>query len=92
LPKCDSMLRKMDDIGELNPVAVLNSVEKMAAKGLRVLAFATKEMPDETKKIRHEDVSSGLIFLGLMGMIDPPRSEAITAVKACQEAGIRISR
>jgi Ca2+-transporting ATPase len=90
LARCNSMLGAKGDTVELNGEAVLSQVEKMAAQGLRVLAFATMEMPAGIQEIRHEDVAAGLTFLGLMGMIDPPRAEAITAVKVCQTAGIRI--
>ena len=62
----------------------------MAARGLRVLAFARKEQPDEIMGIHHEDVATGLTFLGLQGMIDPPRAEAIAAVKTCRAAGIKV--
>lgn len=90
LARCDSILGQNGDMVELNGDAVLKQVEKMATQGLRVLAFATKELPDGTKTIRHENVATGLVFLGLMGMIDPPRAEAVTAVRTCQAAGIRI--
>ncbi|OBQ52725.1 cation-translocating P-type ATPase [Halodesulfovibrio spirochaetisodalis] len=62
----------------------------MAAEGLRVLAFAVKEMPPETTAITDSDVMSGLKFVGLQGMMDPPRPEAIEAVTNCQSAGIRV--
>jgi cation-transporting ATPase F len=62
----------------------------MGELGLRVLAFAKKEFPAGTERIRHEDVAEGLTFLGLQGMIDPPRPEAIRAVAACHTAGIRV--
>jgi Ca2+-transporting ATPase len=62
----------------------------MADKGLRVLAFAQKEMPPDTTRITHADVEEGILFIGLQGMIDPPRAEAIEAVAACQAAGIRV--
>ncbi len=65
-------------------------VESMADKGLRVLAFARKEVGPETNEITHADVEQGIEFIGLQGMIDPPRPEAIEAVKACQAAGIRV--
>lgn len=65
-------------------------VHSMAEKGLRVLAFARREMPPETAEITHADVEEGLQFIGLQGMIDPPRPEAIEAVEACQAAGIRV--
>jgi Ca2+-transporting ATPase len=55
-----------------------------------VLAFARTERPAGTKTIDHPDVESGLTFLGLQGMIDPPRQEAIDAVEACHEAGIQV--
>ncbi|MEA3415718.1 MAG: cation-transporting P-type ATPase [Thermodesulfobacteriota bacterium] len=65
-------------------------VEKMTKNGLRVLAFSKKEMPPGTESITHEDLQEGLQFLGLQGMIDPPRQEAIGAVEACQKAGILV--
>ena len=64
--------------------------EAMAARGLRVLAFARKEFPPGVSSLEHADVSSGLVFLGLQGMVDPPRPEAIGAVRKCQAAGIRV--
>ncbi|MEW6078364.1 MAG: cation-transporting P-type ATPase [Thermodesulfobacteriota bacterium] len=72
------------------PGTVAEWVESMAARGLRVLAFARKEMPPGTTHITHADVESGAQFIGLQGMIDPPRPEAIEAVAACQAAGIRV--
>ncbi len=72
------------------PNAITDWVESMADKGLRVLAFAQKEMPPGTTGITHADVEDGIHFIGLQGMIDPPRPEAIEAVAACQAAGIRV--
>ena len=65
-------------------------VSHMATRGLRVLAFARKELPAESKKISHEDIAGDLTFLGLQGMIDPPRAEAVEAIKICRTAGIKI--
>jgi Ca2+-transporting ATPase len=70
--------------------AAFRKVEEMARKGLRILAFAFKEIPAEKESLSHEDISHGLVFLGMQAMIDPPRPEAIAAVKACQDAGINI--
>ncbi len=64
--------------------------EKMGEAGLRVLAFAQKNMPLHTSAVSHADVRDGLTFLGLQGMIDPPRVEAIEAVAACHTAGVRV--
>ncbi|VAW49410.1 Cation-transporting ATPase [hydrothermal vent metagenome] len=73
-----------------DPNDILNQVEQMAKQGLRVLAFAKKELPENTQHIHHSDIQTGLIFLGLQGMMDPPRAEAITAIKECQSAGIQV--
>jgi Ca2+-transporting ATPase len=73
-----------------DPGALAGFVESMAAKGLRVLAFARKEVAPDKNEITHADLEQGTEFLGLQGMIDPPRPEAVAAVKACQAAGIRV--
>jgi len=62
----------------------------MAEKGLRVLAFARAERGISTSALEHDDVAGGLTFLGLQGMMDPPRPEAVAAVRVCQTAGIRV--
>ncbi len=62
--------------------------DAMAHQGLRVLAIASKELDDA--KANQEDAESDLIFLGLIGMADPPRPEVSAAVEACHRAGIAI--
>jgi cation-transporting ATPase F len=64
--------------------------EKMEQKGLRVLAFAKKEIPQSFEKIEIADVNSGLTFLGFQAMLDPPRPEVIDAIRECQNAGITV--
>ena len=49
-----------------------------------------KTVGDHHHSIDHDDIQSGLVFLGLQGMIDPPRPEAIAAVHTCQSAGIQV--
>jgi len=66
------------------------AAEAMAEQGLRVLAFARKVVGSHQHSIDHADLESKLVFLGLQGMIDPPRPEAIAAVHACQSAGIQV--
>ncbi|MCA1992062.1 MAG: HAD-IC family P-type ATPase, partial [Coleofasciculus sp. S288] len=90
LSRCQKML---DEQGELIPVeqeVVHREVDAMAHQGLRVLAFAMKSAPDTQDSLDHKDIEEGLILIGLQGMIDPPRQEAIRAVQACQEAGIQV--
>ena len=74
----------------LDQEAVHREVEAMAQQGLRVLAFAKKSVPTHQNSVDHPDIETDLIFIGLQGMIDPPRQEAINAVQACQEAGIQV--
>jgi len=64
--------------------------ERLAEQGLRVLALAEKSVPQYQTTLDHADLEAGLTFLGLQGMIDPPREEAIAAVDACQSAGIQV--
>lgn len=62
----------------------------MAREGLRVLAFASTTVSPQASTISHEDIASGLIFLGLQAIIDPPRPEVIPAVRTCQQAGVQV--
>jgi magnesium-transporting ATPase (P-type) len=62
----------------------------MATRGLRVLAFARRHMEPNHSRLEHAHVAGGLTFLGLQGMIDPPRTEVIAAVNRCQQAGIAV--
>jgi magnesium-transporting ATPase (P-type) len=64
--------------------------EGIAALGQRVLAFAVKTVKPEHTVLEHKDVEGTLTLLGMVGMIDPPRAEAIAAVAECHGAGIRV--
>jgi len=69
---------------------ILKTNEEMASQALRVLAIAYKELPKtEAKKYDEKELESDLIFIGLAGMIDPPRDEAKGANKLCRKAGIK---
>jgi Ca2+-transporting ATPase len=72
----------------LDKALLHQQVEKLAAQGLRVLAFARGEHNDDA--VQHQHVNEGLTFLGLQAMIDPPRPEAITSIAACYRAGIEV--
>jgi len=90
LERCEHAMDRAGPQTRLDASAVHAAVETMAAQGLRVLAFALKEIGNGRDKIDHKDVSSGLTFLGLQGMIDPPRGEAVEAVRNCHSAGIKV--
>lgn len=64
--------------------------EDMAAQGQRVLAVAFKATASEYRELDLRDVEGDLTLLGLFGLIDPPRPEAIAAIARCQSAGVRI--
>ncbi|AVH72943.1 cation-translocating P-type ATPase [Nostoc sp. 'Lobaria pulmonaria (5183) cyanobiont'] len=89
LQRCDRMFDAQGQLARLNPAAVEQEVADMANQGLRVLAFASKEVATK-RSLDRNDIDRGLVFLGLQGIIDPPREEAIAAVKACQSAGIQV--
>ncbi len=63
--------------------------EQMSENALRVLGIAYKEIDTVPENLTCEKIENGLTFLGLVGMIDPPRPEAKEAVKICRRAGIK---
>ncbi|MCD8534036.1 MAG: HAD-IC family P-type ATPase, partial [Verrucomicrobia bacterium] len=64
--------------------------DELAAKGQRVLALAVKVLPRETRTISVSDIENGLVLVGLVGLVDPPRPEVIEAISECHRAGIRV--
>jgi len=68
--------------------AWLAKTNGLAAQGQRVLALAMKPMPADCGELTFADAGSGLALLGVVGLIDPPREEAIAAVAECRRAGI----
>jgi magnesium-transporting ATPase (P-type) len=65
-------------------------MNQIAGRGQRLLAIAFKTVPATQKQISCADVEAELTLLGIVGMIDPPRPEAVKAVLKCQNAGIRV--
>lgn len=87
LEMCDNQLLQGNNI-PLDKKLFLDKVEEMASEALRVLGFAYKVVPAEKTALTADDMNA-LVFLGLQGMMDPPRDEVIDAVKKCRAAGIR---
>jgi len=76
------------DGSAVSKVLVLEQVDAMASRGMRVLAVAGRRPEAPMTAIHEPDAGAGFTLLGLVGMIDPPRGEAIEAVKTCHAAGI----
>ena len=70
--------------------SILEANDEYARQALRVLALARRELPPRTGSYSVEAVETGLTFLGLMAMHDPPRPEVSEAVQTCVHAGIRV--
>ena len=81
--------RVLDMCRDLDAAEWLAQADALAGRGLRVLALAQGEGPDGDN-IDPQALEGGLRLLGLVGLIDPPRSEAISAVAECRAAGIRV--
>lgn len=90
LEKCSTMqsAATMQEFGENEKKTVLAESEKMSAGGLRVLAFAYKEQdngePDKN------DFLKDLVYVGMIGFLDPPRLDIKEAIASCRKAGISI--
>ncbi len=80
---------KTEQLTEQRLKAVLAVNEEMASGGLRILGIAYKEMLGDLITCKEEAAESELVFLGLIGMMDPPRKEAMEAVKLCRKIGIK---
>jgi Ca2+-transporting ATPase len=69
---------------------LVNTASSMAKRALRVLALAYRTVTkDESGDVQNQDIEQDLCFLGFLGLFDPPRPEAVSAIKRCYEAGIR---
>jgi magnesium-transporting ATPase (P-type) len=82
--------RTVDGGQPLDRAYWLARIEEIAQQGQRVLAIAIKPTSHEQMELTFSDVENDLTLLGLFGLIDPPREEAIEAVQVCQRAGIRV--
>jgi magnesium-transporting ATPase (P-type) len=65
-------------------------IDALGSQGLRVLAAASRQVKAEKSELTLGDLDKDMEFMGLVGIIDPPRPEAIEAIAACRQAGIRV--
>jgi Ca2+-transporting ATPase len=92
LQKCDFLLLngKTIPLDEQFRQQIIEEMDRYARKALRVLAVAEKKLPPKTSAWQMKEVESKLTFLGLVGMMDPPRTEVKETIQLLHRAGIRI--
>jgi len=81
-------VRQFDADAGLNSAALLEQAEALAAQGYRVLAFAMRRLDRLPEPLQADSIEQDFSFLGLAGLIDPPRPEAGESVALCRSAGI----
>jgi Ca2+-transporting ATPase len=89
LERCDSVLEDGDisELTEEKRQEILDKTQSFAADALRMLGFASKPVSDPSADA--DQIENGMVFLGLQGMLDPPREEVEDAIADCRSAGIR---
>jgi magnesium-transporting ATPase (P-type) len=90
LELCDRQFREAAD-EPLDAAIWRSAIDYLADRGQRVIAFASKLAPPDAEKLDFADLESGgLTLIGLIGLIDPPRPEAVRAIADCRAAGIDV--
>jgi P-type Ca2+ transporter type 2C len=89
LEMCD---RELTDNGEkpINRQRWVDKMNEVASQGMRMIGATVKPADSRVSKITHKDIGNDNVFLGLVGIIDPPRKEAVDAIRECKEAGIQV--
>ncbi|WP_052761262.1 cation-transporting P-type ATPase [Sedimenticola thiotaurini] len=89
LPRCTSQITTMGT-QPIDPAFWATQTESIAARGQRTLAIAMRPVDRVQQSLNFEDVDGDLILIGLIGIVDPPRPEAIEAIARCYSAGIQV--
>lgn len=90
LAHCEKQRTEEGMLEPLNATYWQEQMEHIAAKGQRILALAIKPINPEHTVLEFSDVDHGLVLLGMVGLIDPPRPEAIASINQCHRAGIEV--
>lgn len=91
IAQCDAILMdgKTDPLNQDNKARVQQEMDVLASNALRMIAIGYKSLPKGTILFHETEAERNLTFMGLQGMIDPPRPEVKQAVKECRDAGIK---
>ncbi len=92
LERCKSILRngKEQKLTDADKKKILKANEEMASRALRCLGVAYKPLKEAPKELHEDKVETDFVFLGIEGMIDPPREEVKDAIKMCNKSGIKV--
>jgi magnesium-transporting ATPase (P-type) len=90
LDRCSSQRTAEGSTADLDVSRWEQQIEQLGDQGLRVLAAAARDVDAGKTELDLKDLEQDMIFLGLVGIIDPPRPEAIEAIEICHQAGIRV--
>ncbi|MGV6871294.1 HAD-IC family P-type ATPase [Pseudochelatococcus sp. B33] len=85
-----ALQRAGNDLDAIGPDYWRAEIDKAAGDGERVLGYAMRRLPTLTRRLTFDDLRDDLVFLGVTGFIDPPRDEAIAAIRECHAAGIAV--
>jgi magnesium-transporting ATPase (P-type) len=89
LERCSNQRGQDNSLESLDHDLWERTIEELSSQGLRVLAAASRDTDAGTESLGLDDLD-GMVFLGVVGIIDPPRPEAIEAIRICRQAGIRV--
>lgn len=90
LDRCSKQQDKSGEIKPLDRDYWDKWIDALGGQGLRVLAAATRTVEGDKQDLTLDDLEKDLVFIGLVGIVDPPRPEAIKAISQCRQAGIRV--
>ncbi len=90
LDRCESQADASGQTVPLDRSFWEKAIDRLSDEGLRVLAAASRETGAKQSTLETNDLDRDMVFLGIVGIADPPRPEAIEAIEKCREAGIRV--
>ncbi len=90
LSLCQYEADGVTDKNEINKEYWLDKIKEIASLGQRVLALAYKKVDAKHTVLENKDLNNQLVFLGLVGIMDPPRPEVLKAIQQCRNSGINV--